>query len=105
MGLWASAVQCGSPVAVTEEGDSHPNLKKVLVEAKPEDIVTFMSVAGLPARAVRTPWLANYLEKEEKLQRIAKKRPCPVGFDCLASCCLRDGIAKDRKSTRLNSSH
>src|SRR3546814_21041235 len=100
MGLWASAVQCGSPVAVTEEGDSHPNLKKVLVEAKPEDIVTFMSVAGLPARAVRTPWLANYLEKEEKLQRIAKKRPCTVGFDCLASCGLRDGIAAhgDRKS-------
>src|SRR3546814_16787253 len=53
-----------------------------------------MSVAGLPARAVRTPWLANYLEKEEKLQRIAKKRPCTVGFDCLASCGLRDGIDK-----------
>lgn len=94
MGMGASAVQCGSPFAVTEEGDAHPNFKKVLVEAKPEDIVTFMSVAGLPARAVRTPWLANYLEKEEKLQRIAKKRPCTVGFDCLASCGLRDGISK-----------
>ncbi|UYO95488.1 NAD(P)H-dependent flavin oxidoreductase [Pollutimonas sp. M17] len=94
MGMGASAVQCGSPFAVTEEGDAHPNFKKVLVEAKPEDIVTFMSVAGLPARAVRTPWLANYLEKEEKLQRIAKKRPCTVGFDCLAACGLRDGISK-----------
>jgi nitronate monooxygenase len=94
MGLGASAVQLGSAFAVTEEGDAHPNFKKVLVEARPEDIVTFMSVAGLPARAVRTPWLANYLEKEEKLQRIAKKRPCTVGFDCLASCGLRDGISK-----------
>jgi len=94
LGMGASAVQLGSAFAVTEEGDAHPNFKKVLVEAKPEDIVTFMSVAGLPARAVRTPWLANYLEKEEKLQRIAKKRPCTVGFDCLASCGLRDGISK-----------
>lgn len=94
LGMGANAVQLGSAFAVTEEGDAHPNFKKVLVEARPEDIVTFMSVAGLPARAVRTPWLANYLEKEEKLQRIAKQRPCTVGFDCLASCGLRDGISK-----------
>ncbi|NGM88108.1 nitronate monooxygenase [Parapusillimonas sp. SGNA-6] len=94
LSLGASAVQLGSPFAVTEEGDAHPNFKKVLVEAKPEDIVTFMSVAGLPSRAVRTPWLATYLEREEKLQRAAKQRPCTVGFDCLVSCGLRDGISK-----------
>lgn len=94
LGMGASGVQLGTPFAVTEEGDAHPNFKKVLVEAKPEDIVTFMSVAGLPARAVRTPWLANYLEKEEKLQRMAKPKPCTVGFDCLAQCGLRDGISK-----------
>src|SRR5579859_2029655 len=55
--LGASAVQLGTAFAVTEEGDAHPAFKKTLAEAKPEDIVTFMSVAGLPARAVRTPWL------------------------------------------------
>lgn len=93
-GMGANAVQLGTPFAVSEEGDAHPNFKKVLVQAKPEDIVTFMSVAGLPARAVKTPWLENYLAKEEKLQRIAKQRPCTVGFDCLASCGLRDGISK-----------
>jgi nitronate monooxygenase len=92
--LGASAVQLGTPFAVTVEGDAHPNFKKVLTDAKPEDIVTFMSVAGLPARAVRTPWLANYLEKEEKLQRIAKPKKCTVGFDCLHQCGLRDGIGK-----------
>ncbi len=92
--LGASAVQLGTPFAVTQEGDAHPNFKKVLADAKPEDIVTFMSVAGLPARAVRTPWLANYLEKEAKLQRLAKPKPCTVGFDCLHQCGLRDGIAK-----------
>ncbi len=90
----AAAVQLGSAFAVTEEGDAHPDFKKVLVQARPQDIVTFMSVAGLPARAVRTPWLANYLEKEAKLQRIARPRACTVGFDCLASCGLRDGIAR-----------
>ncbi|KVD77941.1 2-nitropropane dioxygenase [Burkholderia sp. ABCPW 14] len=92
--LGASAVQLGTPFAVTEEGDAHPNFKKVLVEAGPDDIVTFMSVAGLPARAVRTPWLTNYLEREKKLQRAAKPRKCLVGFDCLQQCGLRDGIAK-----------
>ena len=92
--LGANAVQMGTPFAVSEEGDAHINFKRVLTEAKPEDIVTFMSVAGLPARAVRTPWLANYLEKEAKLQTIAKVKPCTVAFDCLAQCGLRDGIAK-----------
>ena len=92
--LGANAVQMGTPFAVSEEGDAHPNFKRVLAEAKPEDIVTFMSVAGLPARAVRTPWLANYLEKEAKLRSIAKVKPCTVAFDCLAACGLRDGIEK-----------
>lgn len=92
--LGASAVQLGTPFAVTAEGDAHANFKKVLTEAKPEDIVTFMSVAGLPARAVRTPWLANYLDKEAKLQRLAKPRKCTVGFDCLYQCGLRDGNGK-----------
>ena len=40
--------------AVTEEGDADIAFKRVLAQAKPEDIVEFMSVAGLPARAVRT---------------------------------------------------
>lgn len=92
--MGASAVQLGTAFAVTEEGDAHINFKKVLAEARPEDIVTFMSVAGLPARGVRTPWLANYLEKEEKLMRKAGPKQCTVGFDCLQQCGLRDGIAK-----------
>ena len=53
----ASAVQVGTPFAVTRESDAHINFKRVLAEAGPEDIVTFMSAAGLPARAVLTPWL------------------------------------------------
>jgi len=95
MNLGAAGVQVGTPFAVTEECDAHPNFKKVLADAKPEDIVTFMSVAGLPARAVRTPWLDTYLRREQKAQSHAMKRQhCIMWFDCLVSCGLRDGIMK-----------
>lgn len=95
LALGAAAVQIGTPFAVTEEGDAHPNFKRVLIEAKPEDIVEFMSVAGLPARAVRTPWLERYLAKLPALQARARKRQqCTLGWDCLEACGLRDGNAK-----------
>ena len=95
LGLGAAAVQIGTPFAVTAEGDAHPDFKKVLAEARPEDIVTFMSVAGLPARAVLTPWLRNYLRREKVLQAHAKAdaRRCVPGIKCLTVCGLRDGIA------------
>jgi len=96
LALGASAVQIGTPFAVTIEGDAHPNFKKVLAEAKPEDIVTFMSVAGLPARGVLTPWLRNYLKRESKLQGCAKgdRERCASALHCLIACGLRDGIAR-----------
>ncbi len=90
----ASAVQLGTPFAVCAEGDAHPEFKRVLAEAKPEDIVTFMSVAGLPARAVRTPWLEQYLEREAGKMRRAHERLCTLGFECLVQCGLRDGLQK-----------
>jgi len=89
----ASGVQIGTPFAVTEECDAHPNFRKVLAEAKPEDIVTFMSAAGLPARAVLTPWLKRYLAKEEKLRARASPEcgQCPSQLECLAHCGFKDG--------------
>lgn len=93
--LGAAAVQIGTPFAVTQEGDAHPEYKRVLAEARPEDIVTFMSVAGLPARAVKTPFVANYLKREQTLQAHAKVlRHCTLWWDCLVQCGLRDGLAK-----------
>ena len=94
LGQGAAAVQIGTPFAVTIEGDAHPEFKRVLAEAQPEDIVTFMSVAGLPARAVLTPWLKNYLRREKTLQSHAKADPrrCVSGLSCLTVCGLRDGI-------------
>lgn len=95
LALGACAVQVGTPFAVCVEGDAAPEFKRVLAEAKPEDLVTFMSVAGLPARAVRTPWLMNYLKREKALQSHAKADPrrCVPGLQCLTACGLRDGLA------------
>jgi nitronate monooxygenase len=92
----ASGVQVGTPFAVTEEGDAHPNFKRVLADAGPDDIVEFVSVTGLPARAVKTPWLERYLRHEARIR--AKlgtlKQCCPTGLECLTVCGLRDGIEK-----------
>jgi len=96
LALGASGVQLGTPFAVTEEGDAHPNFKRVLAEAKPEDIVTFISVAGLPARAVKTPWLDRYLKRVDHLKAHAnqKAHKCTLGWDCLLQCGLRDNIGR-----------
>jgi nitronate monooxygenase len=91
--LGAAGVQLGTPFAVTQEGDAHPEFKRVLAEARDEDMVEFTSVAGLPARAVLTPWLRAYLKIEPKLQAVVHvKSRCTKAFDCLAQCGLRDGL-------------
>jgi nitronate monooxygenase len=92
--LGAAGVQLGTPFAVTLEGDAHPEFKRVLAEAREEDKLEFTSVAGLPARAVATPWLKAYLKAEPRLQAVAHvKQRCTKVFDCLAQCGLRDGKA------------
>ncbi|VVE05059.1 2-nitropropane dioxygenase [Pandoraea communis] len=90
----AAGVQLGTAFAVTEESDAHPAFKEVLARARPEDIAEFTSVAGLPARAVLTPWLKKYLSRETALQAKAKVRQCLEGFDCLQACGFRDGVAR-----------
>lgn len=93
--MGAAAVQLGTPFAVTEECDAHSEFKKVLANATDEDMVEFVSVAGLPARAVATTWMKSYLTVEPKLKEIAHaKTRCTKKFDCLAQCGLRDGFAE-----------
>jgi nitronate monooxygenase len=91
--LGAAAAQLGTAFVATEECDAHPMFKQVLAEARDEDLVEFISVAGLPARAVRTPWLERYLSALPRLQANTHKRAhCTQAFDCLAQCGLRDGL-------------
>ena len=94
--LGAAGVQLGTAFAVSAESDAHPVFKQVLAEARPEDVVEFVSVAGLPARGVLTPWLKNYLRRESMLQSKAKCDPdrCAAGLHCLTVCGLRDGLAR-----------
>ncbi len=90
--LGASGVQLGTAFAVTCESDADEAFKHVLANAKQKDLVEFLSVAGLPARAVKTPWLGKYLKVESILQGTARKKPrCTMIFDCLHDCGLRDG--------------
>lgn len=91
--IGASGAQIGTPFAVTVEGDAHPNFKQVLAEAQPQDIVTFLSTAGLPARAVLTPWLQRYLRKESKLRERADPETacCARNLECLTHCGFKDG--------------
>jgi nitronate monooxygenase len=92
--LGATAVQLGTPFAVTTEGDAALAFKRVLAEAREDEKIEFTSVAGLPARAVATPWLKAYLRAEPRLQAVAHvKARCTKAFDCLAQCGLRDGKA------------
>ncbi len=91
--LGAAGVQLGTPFAVTQECDAHAEFKRVLAQATDADMVEFTSVAGLPARAVATPWLKSYLKAEPKLQSVVHVKPrCTLAFDCLAQCGLRDGL-------------
>lgn len=96
LALGANGVQVGTPFAVTEEGDAHPVFKQVLAQARPEDIVDFVSVTGLPARAVRTPWLARYLRHEARIRAKlgALTQRCPTALECLSVCGLRDGVER-----------
>jgi nitronate monooxygenase len=91
--LGAAAVQLGTPFVATEECDAHPAFKQVLASARDDDVIEFTSVAGLPARAVKTRWLRNYLDALPRLQQtVHKKSRCTLAWDCLAQCGLRDGL-------------
>lgn len=91
--LGASGVQLGTAFAVTEEGDADEVFKQTLIDAKPDDIVTFLSTAGLPARAVKTPWLNKYLKREDRLRSLAapERAKCAGWAECLSHCGFRDG--------------
>ncbi|MET5012576.1 nitronate monooxygenase, partial [Burkholderia pseudomallei] len=76
--------------------DAAPHFSRVLAPAQADDIVEFLSVSGLPARAVKTPWLERYLRHETRNRAKigALKQRCPSALDCLSVCGLRDGFER-----------
>jgi len=81
---------------VTAECDAHINFKNVLMQANPRTLTEFVSVAGLPARAVPTHWLKQYQLHVDHMQASAKADPrrCAQRADCLTQCGLRDGNSR-----------
>ncbi len=85
MTLGARGVQMGTRFIGTFECDAHANLKKVLLEAKKEDIQLMSSPVGYPAQGVVT-----------NLTRMVEKREGPA-IKCISNCvapCNRGEEAK-----------
>ncbi|MGV8906846.1 MAG: NAD(P)H-dependent flavin oxidoreductase [Acetobacterium sp.] len=74
----ANAVQIGSRFVATQECDASLAFKEALVHAKKSDIELIVSPAGLPGRAIHTPFL------EEVAAGLRKPSSCSV--NCIKSC-------------------
>ena len=84
--LGAAGVQIGTRFIGTHECDASDNFKKVLLQAKKEDILLLKSPVGYPARGVRT-----------KLIELVEKREGPP-IKCISNCvapCQRGVEAKE----------
>ena len=74
LAMGCSGVQMGTRFIGTYECDAHPEFKKVILEAKEEDIKLMKSPVGLPARGVRT-----------KLQEMIEEKTAPK-VACISNC-------------------
>jgi len=74
----ADAVQIGSLFIATEECDASPAFKEAIINAQKADIEIIISPAGLPGRAIHTPFL------KEVSAGLRKPRSCPR--NCIKSC-------------------
>jgi nitronate monooxygenase len=86
MSLGAQGVQMGTRFIGTFECDAHENLKKVLLDAKKEDIQLMASPVGYPAQGIRT-----------NLVKLVEKREGPA-IKCISNCvapCNRGEEAKE----------
>jgi nitronate monooxygenase len=79
--LGAKGVQMGTRFACTEEGDASDRFKQAYIEAKEEDVVLIHSPAGLPGRAIKNPFVAQYLQGQ------VESSPCFA--NCLTHCRYR----------------
>jgi nitronate monooxygenase len=86
LSLGAAGVQMGTRFIGTHECDAHDNFKKVLLNAKKEDIVLMGSPVGYPAQGVVT-----------NLTHLVQKRQGPA-IKCISNCvapCNRGEEAKE----------
>ena len=77
-GLGAKGVQMGTRFACTFEGDASERFKQAYIDAREEDVVIIQSPAGLPGRALRSPFIDQYLKGH------VESKPCIA--NCLTHC-------------------
>ena len=80
--LGARGVQMGTRFACTVEGDASDRFKQAFIDAKEEDVVIIQSPAGLPGRALRNPFIDQYLKGH------VESKPCIA--NCLIHCRYRN---------------
>lgn len=64
----ADGFQFGTPFIATQECDVSDLFKKVIVDAKKEDIVLINSPVGMPARALATPFVIALRGEKQKIR-------------------------------------
>ncbi len=84
LSLGAKGVQIATRFVATYECDAHKNFKDMYVKAKKEDVLVIKSPVGMPARALKNPFVERLL-KEKRLPH-----KCP--FNCLKTCSGEDSI-------------
>ncbi|WP_024789976.1 nitronate monooxygenase [Lebetimonas sp. JH292] len=96
LNLGANGVQMGTRFALTYECDASENWKKILLNAKKEDIVLMKSPVGYPARGIRTK-LIELVEKQKgpKIKCISNcVFPCHRGEEAKkVGYCIADRLA------------
>lgn len=96
LAMGCAGVQMATRFIGTFECDAHANLKKVLLDAKEEDITLLKSPVGLPARGVRTN-LQKLIEQNEapKVACISNcVAPCNKGEEAkMVGYCIADRLS------------
>ena len=95
--MGCAGVQMATRFIGTYECDAHPNLKKVLLESREEDIKLMKSPVGLPARAVMTNLQSSIEEKSApKVACISNcVAPCNHGEEAKAvGYCIADRLSE-----------
>lgn len=80
--LGAKGVQVGTRFACTYEGDAAERFKQAYIDATEDDVVIIQSPAGLPGRALKSPFIKQYIEGH------VESKPCIA--NCLTHCRYRN---------------
>ncbi|MBC2855424.1 nitronate monooxygenase, partial [Cetobacterium sp. 2A] len=80
--LGATGVQMGSRFIASEECEVDQFFKEMYIKAEEGDVLTIMSSAGLPANAIRSPYVEKIIEGTEVLTPKSCHR-------CLKKCSLK----------------